>query len=145
MAPPGVILKVDLFGRALALEEFSRVIARGGAPIVISSMAASVSPRSTRHRNKHWQRLPLMSCCSCPGVIMTPLAQTELGSERGPAFLTLLDSSPARRAGTVDEVASLAAFLLGPEAGFITGGDFLMHGGVTPLRAVSGAKSAVQG
>ena len=80
-----------------------------------------------------------------PGVIMTPLAQTELDSARGPAFRELLDSSPARRAGTVDEVASLAAYLLGPDAAFITGSDFLMDGGVTALRVVSGSKSAVQG
>ena len=80
-----------------------------------------------------------------PGVIITPLAQTELDSARGPAFREILDSSPARRAGTVDEVASLAAYLLGPEAGFITGSDFLMDGGVTALRVVAGAQSAVQG
>jgi len=80
-----------------------------------------------------------------PGVIMTPLAQTELDSARGPAFREILDSSPARRAGTVDEVASLAAYLLGPEAGFITGSDFLMDGGVTAVRVVGGSHSAVQG
>ena len=80
-----------------------------------------------------------------PGVIMTPLAQTELDSARGSAFREILDSSPARRAGTVDEVASLAAYLLGPDAGFITGSDFLMDGGVTAVRTVGGAHSVVQG
>jgi NAD(P)-dependent dehydrogenase (short-subunit alcohol dehydrogenase family) len=80
-----------------------------------------------------------------PGVIITPLAQTELDSARGPAFREILDSSPARRAGTVDEVASLAAYLLGPDAGFITGSDFLMDGGVTAVRVVGGSHSAVQG
>ena len=76
---------------------------------------------------------------------MTPLAQTELDSARGSAFREILDTSPARRAGTVDEVASLAAYLLGPDAGFITGSDFLMDGGVTAVRTVGGAHSAVQG
>jgi len=39
--------------------------------------------------------------------------------------------SPAGRAGTPDEVASVAALLMGPDGGFITGSDFLMDGGVT--------------
>jgi NAD(P)-dependent dehydrogenase (short-subunit alcohol dehydrogenase family) len=43
----------------------------------------------------------------------------------------MLAQSPAGRAGTPDEVATLAALLLGPDSGFITGSDFLMDGGVT--------------
>jgi NAD(P)-dependent dehydrogenase (short-subunit alcohol dehydrogenase family) len=38
---------------------------------------------------------------------------------------------PAGRAGTPDEVANVAALLMGPDGGFITGSDFLMDGGVT--------------
>ena len=40
----------------------------------------------------------------------------------------------ARRvsAGTPDEVANVAALLVGPEGAFITESDFLMDGGVTP-------------
>ena len=38
-APPARVLAVDLLGTALVLEEFGRVIAPGGAGIVISSMA----------------------------------------------------------------------------------------------------------
>jgi NAD(P)-dependent dehydrogenase (short-subunit alcohol dehydrogenase family) len=38
-APPPVILKVDLYGTALVLEEFGNVIARGGAGVVIASQS----------------------------------------------------------------------------------------------------------
>ncbi|MEV0735102.1 SDR family oxidoreductase [Streptomyces sp. NPDC050549] len=38
-APAAAVLKVDLLGTALVLEEFGRVIAPGGAGLVISSMA----------------------------------------------------------------------------------------------------------
>src|SRR5918912_612475 len=38
-ASPATILKVDLYGTALVLEEFGNVIARGGSGVVIASMA----------------------------------------------------------------------------------------------------------
>ncbi len=38
---------------------------------------------------------------------------------------------PAGRVGTVADVAALAAFLLGPESGFITGAEFIIDGGMT--------------
>jgi NAD(P)-dependent dehydrogenase (short-subunit alcohol dehydrogenase family) len=43
----------------------------------------------------------------------------------------MIEVSPAGRAGTPDEVASVAALVMGPDGGFITGSDFLMDGGVT--------------
>jgi NAD(P)-dependent dehydrogenase (short-subunit alcohol dehydrogenase family) len=39
-------------------------------------------------------------------------------------------ASPAKSMASADEVASVAAFLLGPEARLITGSDILMDGGV---------------
>jgi NAD(P)-dependent dehydrogenase (short-subunit alcohol dehydrogenase family) len=66
-----------------------------------------------------------------PGIVMTPLAREELTGPRGEGYRDMLAQSPARRAGTPDEVATVAALLMGPEGAFITGSDFLMDGGVT--------------
>ncbi len=66
-----------------------------------------------------------------PGIIMTPLAKDELTGPRGEGYRRMIAVSPAGRAGTPDEVAIVAALLMGPDGGFITGSDFLMDGGVT--------------
>jgi NAD(P)-dependent dehydrogenase (short-subunit alcohol dehydrogenase family) len=51
-APPETILKVDLYGTALVLEEFGNVIARGGAGIVIASQSGHrLGPLSTEQNS----------------------------------------------------------------------------------------------
>jgi NAD(P)-dependent dehydrogenase (short-subunit alcohol dehydrogenase family) len=42
----------------------------------------------------------------------------------------MIEASVAGRAGTPDEVGNVAALLMGPDGGFITGSDILMDGGV---------------
>jgi NAD(P)-dependent dehydrogenase (short-subunit alcohol dehydrogenase family) len=66
-----------------------------------------------------------------PGIIFTPLAKYELTGPRGAGYRRMLELSPVGRAGTPDEVATVAALLMGPDGGFITGSDVLMDGGVT--------------
>ncbi|HEY3639362.1 MAG TPA: SDR family oxidoreductase [Rhizomicrobium sp.] len=66
-----------------------------------------------------------------PGIIITPLAKDELTGPRGEGYRRMIELSPARRPGTPDEVANLAALLMGPDGGFISGSDFLIDGGVT--------------
>jgi NAD(P)-dependent dehydrogenase (short-subunit alcohol dehydrogenase family) len=66
-----------------------------------------------------------------PGIIRTPLARDEPTGPRGEGYRPMIEVSAARRAGTPDEVANVAALLMGPDGGFITGSDFLMDGGVT--------------
>jgi NAD(P)-dependent dehydrogenase (short-subunit alcohol dehydrogenase family) len=41
------------------------------------------------------------------------------------------EQHPAGRVGRVEDIASLAAYLLGPDAGFITGAEFIVDGGMT--------------
>lgn len=38
---------------------------------------------------------------------------------------------PAGRVGRVEDIAGLVAWLVGPEAGFVTGGEFIADGGMT--------------
>lgn len=66
-----------------------------------------------------------------PGIIITPLANDELSGPRGESYRHMLAISPAGRAGTPDEVATVGALLMGPDGAFITGSDILIDGGVT--------------
>jgi len=66
-----------------------------------------------------------------PGIIITPLANDELNGPRGEGYRKMIESSVAGRAGTPDEVATVAALLMGPDGAFITGSDFLIDGGTT--------------
>ncbi len=61
---------------------------------------------------------------------MTALAKHELESPIGDGYRAMISASAAKRVGTVDEVATLAHYLLNQDAGFTTGSDFLMDGGV---------------
>jgi len=51
-ASPATILKVDLYGTALVLEEFGNVIARGGSGVVISSQSGHRLPPLTVEQNR---------------------------------------------------------------------------------------------
>jgi len=78
-----------------------------------------------------WAKRGARVNCISPGIVMTPLANDELTGPRGEGYRRMLELSPAGRAGTPDEIATLAALLLGPDGAFITGSDFLIDGGVT--------------
>lgn len=65
-----------------------------------------------------------------PGIIVTPLAAHELNSEIGDIYRAMVEASPSKRMAPPDEIAIAAGFLLGPDAGFITGSDLLIDGGV---------------
>ncbi|MEN6438970.1 MAG: SDR family oxidoreductase [Syntrophobacter sp.] len=51
-AAPDTILKVDLYGTALVLEEFGNVIAPGGAGVIIASQSGHRLPALTPEQNK---------------------------------------------------------------------------------------------
>jgi 2-hydroxycyclohexanecarboxyl-CoA dehydrogenase len=61
-----------------------------------------------------------------PAVIDTEIMGGRITDERKPAFVAGL---PVGRLGTTDEVAALIQFLIGPDAGYITGAHYNINGG----------------
>lgn len=174
-ASPERILRVDLYGTALVLEEFGRVVAPGGSAVVIASQSGHRLGALTSQEDAALATTPVEDLLSLPmlapgrvtdpldayqlakrgnvlrvmaqavewgrrgarvnaispGIIITPLARDELTGPRGEGYRAMLSGSPAGRAGTPDEVATVAALLMGPDGAFITGSDVLVDGGVT--------------
>lgn len=172
-ASPEHIIKLDLIGTAIAIDEFSKVIAEGGAGLVISSQtgymmhisaeneaqlamtptdeleelpyvkneamvnsgAAYIIAKRANHLRVRtaaattWGDAHARINTISPGVIVTPLAYDEFNAA-GDNYQQMIDSSPAHRVGTPEEIAAAGAFLLSDEAAFITGTDLLIDGGV---------------
>lgn len=71
-----------------------------------------------------------------PSLSRTPLAAPVIGSDR--MAEALADMHPLRRLGTAEDSASLAAFLLSSDAGWITGQVIGVDGGRATLRVGKG-------
>jgi NAD(P)-dependent dehydrogenase (short-subunit alcohol dehydrogenase family) len=65
-ASPATILKVDLYGTALVLEEFGNVIARGGTGVVIASQSGHRLPPLTVEQNKALATTPVEELLGLP-------------------------------------------------------------------------------
>src|SRR4051795_2751719 len=65
-ASPATILKVDLYGTALVLEEFGSVIARGGAGVVIASQSGHRLPPLPVEQSKALATTPVEELLSLP-------------------------------------------------------------------------------
>jgi NAD(P)-dependent dehydrogenase (short-subunit alcohol dehydrogenase family) len=65
-ASPETILKVDLYGTALVLEEFGKVIARGGAGVVIASQSGHRLPALSAEQNSALATTPVEELLKLP-------------------------------------------------------------------------------
>ena len=172
-ATPEHIVKLDLISTAIAIDEFAKVIARGGAGLIVSSQTgymmdftpeienqlaltpteeladlefvkkdAIANPGIAYIAAKRCNQLRVRTAAATswgergarintisPGIIVTPLAYDEFQAA-GDGYQQMIEASAARRVGTADEIAEAGAFLLGEHAGFITGTDLLIDGGV---------------
>ena len=159
--------------QALVLEEFGRVIAPGGAGLLVSSAGGhkipALSPehdhalaftatekllelpflkadklssqsyayRLSKRANSlrvqaeaiRWGERGARLNAISPGLIATPMGYHELNSKDGEQHRAKVAASPAGRLGSPEEIAIAAAYLLGPDASFVTGSDLLIDGG----------------
>jgi NAD(P)-dependent dehydrogenase (short-subunit alcohol dehydrogenase family) len=94
-ASPATILKVDLYGTALVLEEFGNVIARGGAGVVIASQSGHRLPPLTPEQNKALATTPADALLALPMLqpdqVTDPLHAYQI-SKRGNALRVMAEA-----------------------------------------------------
>ena len=93
-------------------------------------LAKQANHVSVRAASVAWGRRGARINSISPGTIATPMGHLELDSPMGEGIRGLVALSAAGRLGTPEEIAAAAAFLLGPDAAFVTGVDLLVDGGV---------------
>ncbi|MBC7432225.1 MAG: SDR family oxidoreductase [Rubritepida sp.] len=101
-----------------------------GAPFVLpSAMSKAGIDAMTKSLAVEWGRYGIRLNCIAPGLIPTEgmLARLRPG-EADPAAKTAA-ANPLGRVGTADDIGNLAAFLLSPGAGWISGQTIALDGG----------------
>ena len=88
-----------------------------------SSKAAVIG--MTKVQGKEYAETGITVNALAPAVIRTPMVDAV--PEAQVKYMT--DKIPMKRCGTLDEVASIAAFILSPEASFTTAFTFDLTGG----------------
>jgi hypothetical protein len=138
----------------LAVAEWSRVIAtnltsafllvRASEPLLRAAKGAVVTIASTRARMSE-PDAEAYAASKGGLVALTHALAISLGTDVrvnciSPGWIATHEPPPrdadhafhpAGRVGTPEDIAALAAFLVGPESGFITGAEFVVDGGVS--------------
>ena len=152
-APIEAILKVDLYGTAVLLEEVGKVITEGGIGVTISSQSGWRMEQLTALEDEQLACTPteelldleilqseniqdtlhayqLAKRCNEKRVMAESVKWGQRGA-RGDFYKNMFAKCPAGRPGTADEVANVAELLMSDKGAFITGSTFLMDGGAT--------------
>ena len=94
--------------------------AKGAVEGLARSLAAELAPR-------------IRVNCIAPSLTDTPLAARLVSSDQKRAAMA--ERHPLKRIGTIDDIASAAAFLLSDSSGWITGQVIGIDGGMSAIRA----------
>lgn len=107
-------------------------------PGIAYGIAKQANHVRVRSASAQWARRGARINSISPGIISTPMGRQELDSPVGDGMRAMIAMSATGRVGTPEDIAAAAAFLLGPEASFITGTDLLVDGGVVAATKAGG-------
>ena len=117
---PGAIINMSSVNDHFALpDHVAYTVAKGGVRQLTRAMAVALAA--------HGIRVNAIG----PGSILTPLLANVVTDDA--ARRRILSRTPLGRIGGPDEVASIAAFLAGPDSSYITGETIYCDGGRIPL------------
>ena len=150
------VMAINLRGVFLGLRFCSPAMARsgGGAIVLMSSLSGLLATPGTcaymaaKHAVIGLARAAAVDLAPvsirvnaiCPGMIDTDLFTARFGS--GPDRRHLMNQRfgpviPGGRVGAPDDVARLIGFLVSDDASYITGGSYMIDGGVSIVSALS--------
>lgn len=121
------------------------ISSRSGLVGIPAAAAYASSKAAVRNHSKSvalWcaaQGLAIRCNSVHPAAILTPLWDPMLGGEdvRAARMATFVKDTPLKRFGTPDEVAAMVVYLASDEAGYVTGSEFNIDGGLLAGSAAS--------
>lgn len=140
------IIDVTLTGVMITIKHAGRVMSDGGAIVTIASVNAMLASKVVGPYNSAKAGVVMLTKVAamelgprriranavCPGLIETALTMAMF--ENRPLVDEWYENTPLGRHGQADEVAALICFLCSDEAGFITGEEITIDGGIHLMR-----------